>query len=113
MQNGVVLVTSPYTKGHFIMSLIHGIAWMVAALMLIRPMRRNPDWRGFAYVNGALVVATLAASFALRGRLSDALVQRIAGAVYFAWFVVMSLRLIQIGNKNLELAQLRRRTSEV
>jgi len=104
MEKGVVLVTSPYTRGHFIMSLIHGIAWLVAALTLIRPMLRNPDWRGLTYVNAALVVAALAASFVLRGRLSDALVQRIAGAVYFAWFIVMSLRLIQIGNKNPQLA---------
>ena len=105
MENGVVLVTSPYTRGHFIMSLIHGIAWLVAALMLIRPMQRNPDWRGLASLNLALVVATLVASFALRGRLSDALVQRVAGALYFAWFVVMSVRLVQIGNKNVRLTR--------
>jgi hypothetical protein len=104
MENGVALVTSPYTRAHFIMSLIHGVAWLVAALMLIRPMQRNPAWRGLAYVNAALVLATLVASFALRGRVSDALVQRIAGAVYFAWFIVMSRRLVQIGNKNLQLA---------
>ena len=78
------------------MSLVHGIAWFVAALMLTRPMRRNADWRGLAYINLALVLMTLVASFTLRGRLSDALVQRIAGAIYFAWFVIMSLRLIRL-----------------
>ena len=78
------------------MSLIHGIAWLIAALLLVRPMLRRPDWRSVAYINVALVLATLVASFGLRGRLSDALVQRIAGAIYFAWFVVMSVRLIRI-----------------
>ena len=72
MENGVALVTSLFTKGHFIMSLIHGIAWLIAALLLVRPMLR-PDWRSVAYINVALVLATLVASFALLGRLSDAL----------------------------------------
>jgi hypothetical membrane protein len=103
MRNGVAVVTSPFTKGHFIMSLIHGGAWLIAALLLIRPMQRHPDWRSLTYVNIALVLATLMASFALRGRLSDALVQRIAGAIYFAWFVVMSVRLIGIDKKQLRV----------
>jgi hypothetical membrane protein len=103
MENGVALVTSPFTKGHFIMSLIHGIAWMIAALLLVRPMLRRPDWRKLTYINVALVIATLVASFALRGRLSDALVQRIAGAIYFAWFVVMSVRLIRIDRKQFQV----------
>jgi hypothetical protein len=103
MENGVALVTSPFTKGHFIMSLIHGIAWFIAALLLIRPMQRHPDWRGLTYLNVTLVVATLVESFALRGRLSDALVQRIAGAIYFAWFVVMSVRLIRIDRKQFQV----------
>ena len=55
MENGVALVTSPFTKGHFIMSLIHGI------------------------------------------------VQRIAGAIYFAWFVVMSVRLIRIDRDHFQV----------
>jgi hypothetical protein len=63
-------------------------------------MRRNPDWRGLAYVNVALALLTLLASFALRGSLSDALVQRVAGAIYFAWFVVMSVKLIKLGNRS-------------
>jgi hypothetical membrane protein len=86
-----------------IMSLIHGIAWLIAALLLVRPMLRRPDWRSVTYVNVALVLATLVASFALRGRLSDALVQRIAGAIYFAWFVVMSVRLIRIDRKQFQV----------
>jgi hypothetical membrane protein len=79
LENGVALVTSPFTKGHFIMSLIQGIAWLIAALLLVRPMQRHSEWRSLTYINVALVMATVGASFALRGRLSDALVQRIAG----------------------------------
>jgi hypothetical membrane protein len=100
IENGVALVTSPYTRGHFIASLVHGIGWFAAALGLVRPMRRNPDWRGLAYVNVALALLTLLASLALRGSLSDALVQRVAGAIYFAWFVVMSVKLIKLGNRS-------------
>jgi Na+-translocating ferredoxin:NAD+ oxidoreductase RnfD subunit len=81
------------------MSLIHGIAWLIAALLLVRPMQRHPDWRSLTYINVTLVLATLVAAFVLRGRLSDALVQRIAGAIYFAWFVVMSVRLTGIDKK--------------
>ena len=103
IEDGVALVTSPYTRGHFIMSLVHGIAWLVAVLVLFRPMRQNSDWRGLAYVSVALTLLTLMASFALRGRLSDALVQRVAGAIYFAWFVVMSLRLFKLGDKDRHL----------
>jgi hypothetical protein len=66
-------------------------------------MQRHPDWRGLTYLNVTLVVATLVESFALRGRLSDALVQRIAGAIYFAWFVVMSVRLIRIDRKQFQV----------
>jgi hypothetical membrane protein len=99
MENGIALVTSPFTKGHFVMSLIHGITWLIAALLLVRPMQRHPDWRSLTYINVALVLATLVAAFALRGQLSDALVQRIAGAIYFAWFVAMSVKLIGIDKK--------------
>jgi hypothetical protein len=104
LENGVALVTSPFTKGHFIMSLIQGIAWLIAALLLVRPMQRHSEWRSLTYINVALVMATVGASFALRGRLSDALVQRIAGAIYFGWFVVMSARLIGIDTKQLRRA---------
>jgi len=66
-------------------------------------MHRHRDWWGLTYVNVALVLATLVAAFALCGRLSDALVQRIAGANYVAWFVVMSARLIGLDRKQLRV----------
>ena len=96
VENGVAVVTSPSTQGHFVASLIHGIAWLIAALLLVRPMLRNPNWRGYVWVNVAFVFATLIAVFALRGVVSDAIVQRIAGATYFAWIAILSWRLIQV-----------------
>jgi hypothetical membrane protein len=100
MQNGAVLVTSASTRGHFMMSLVHGIAWVVAAALLFVPMRRSTDWRGWHIVDIVLVILVLVALFGLRGTLSDALVQRVAGAIYFAWFFVFSLRLFQLGRSS-------------
>ncbi len=97
MRDGAVLVTSASTRGHFIMSLVHGIAWVIATLLLVVPMKRSTNWRDWFVVNVALVALVLGAVFGLRGRLSDALVQRIAGALYFAWFFVLSFRLFQLG----------------
>lgn len=96
MRDGAVLVTSASTRGHFIMSLIHGITWVIAAALLVPPMKRSKDWRGWHVANVALVLSLLVALFSLRGRLSDALVQRVAGLLYFAWFFVFSLRLFQL-----------------
>lgn len=97
MRDGAVLVTSASTRGHFIMSLVHGIAWVIAAVLLVLPMKGSSDWRGWHAVNVFLVLLVLLAVFGLRGRLSDALVQRIAGLLYFAWFFLFSLRLLQSG----------------
>ena len=96
MRDGAVLVASASTRGHFIMSLIHGIAWVIGAALLVAPMKRSADWRGWHIAHVALVVLVLVALFSLRGRLSDALVQRVAGLLYFAWFFVLSLRLFQL-----------------
>jgi hypothetical membrane protein len=35
MANGVAVVTSWHTRGHFIMSLISGLAWIIGALLLV------------------------------------------------------------------------------
>ena len=101
MANGVAVVTSWNTRGHFIMSLISGIAWIIGALLLAAPMKRNPDWRGWRTINVALVLFAVAGVFTLQGTLPDGLAQRIVDAIYFAWFVCMSLRLVQLGGKRL------------
>jgi hypothetical membrane protein len=96
MVNGVADVTSASTRGHFISSLISGVAWAIGALLLVGPMRRNSMWRGLHVVSAALVVLTLVASLSLRGALPDGLAQRIGNAFYCGWFVLMSLKLIRL-----------------
>ena len=79
------------------MSMISGIAWIIGALLLAAPMKRNPDWHGWHTISVAFVLLAVAGAFTLQGRLPDGLAQRIVDAIYFGWFVTMSLRLIQLG----------------
>lgn len=97
MANGVAVITSWNTRGHFIMSTISGIAWIIGALLLVAPMKRNPAWHGWHTISVVLVLSAVAGVFTLQGRLPDGLAQRIVDAIYFAWFVSMSLRLVQLG----------------
>jgi hypothetical protein len=93
MVDGVADVTSTSTRGHFISSLISGAAWAVGALLLVGPMKRNPNWQSLYVISVVLVALTLVASFALRGTLPDGLAQRIGNAFFSAWFILMSLKL--------------------
>ena len=97
MTNGVADITSPYTRGHFISSLVSGAAWVIGVLLLIGPMTRSPEWRRWRIVSVVLVVLTLSASIALRGALPDGLAQRLGNGVFFAWFVLASLKLMRLG----------------
>ena len=63
------------------------------------PMKRNPNWQGLYIVSVVLVVLTLAAALSLRGALPDGLAQRIGNAFFWAWFVVMSLKLVSLGKR--------------
>jgi hypothetical protein len=56
-QNGkrVVIVTSWHTRDHLVISLVSGVTWFLAALMLVFPMRRSPDWHGWHIINIAFV----------------------------------------------------------
>jgi len=96
MTNGVADITSPYTRGHFISSLISGAAWAIGALLLIGPMKRSPEWHDRYIVSIVLVSLTLVAPFALRGVLPDGLAQRVGNAIFLMWFVLMSLKLMQL-----------------
>jgi hypothetical membrane protein len=100
MVNGVADITSASTRGHFISSLISGAAWALGTLLLVGPMKRNPKWRGVHVVSFVLLVLTIVASIALRGRLPDGVAERIGDAFFCGWFVVMSLKLIAISNKD-------------
>lgn len=96
MANGAVIITSWYTRGHLIMSFICGIAWVVAALMLIVPMKRTPDWQGWHILSITLVLLAVLGAFTLNRILPGGLVQRIIDSFYLGWFFLMSLRLVQI-----------------
>jgi hypothetical membrane protein len=98
VKDGIPIVTSPFTRGHFIASLVHGFAWLVAVTLLIRPMLANRHWRRLTVPSIGLAILTVAASIALRGTVSDAIVQRVAGGLYFLWIVMISIRLITLGS---------------
>jgi hypothetical membrane protein len=97
MIDGVADVSSSSTRGHFISSLISAAAWAIGALLLVGPMKRNPNWRSLHIVSVVLVVLALVASFALRGSVPDGLAQRIGNAFFCAWFIAMSLQLLRLG----------------
>ena len=99
MTNGIADVTNPSTRAHFISSLISAAAWALGALLLVRPMSRNPSWRSLHLVSPALVVMTLVAAIGLRGLVPDGLAQRIGNAGFCAWFILMSWRLVRLGKR--------------
>jgi hypothetical membrane protein len=102
MANGVADVTSASTRGHFISSLLSGATWAIGALVLVGPMKRNPNWHSLYIVSAALVALTLVASFTLRGALPDGLAQRIGNAFFCIWFILMSLKLVRLESQQVE-----------
>ena len=76
-------------------------------------MKRNPNWRSLYIVSVGLVVLTLAASLSLRGALPDGLAQRIGNAFFWAWFVVMSLKLVSLGTHETGVPALSGRASSM
>lgn len=94
LRDGAVLLTSSTTRAHFIMSLVHGVAWVAAATLLFLPLSRSSSWRGWHIVDAVLVILVLFAVFGLRGNVADAVVQRIAGAIYFAWIFAFCIGLL-------------------
>lgn len=97
MINGGPDVTSPHTRAHFLSSLISGPAWIIGVLILTGPMKRNPEWRSMWIIGLALVVLIIIASFTLNGVLPDGIAQRTGNAIFCIWYVLMSLKLIQLG----------------
>jgi hypothetical protein len=89
---------------HLIISLISGFAWLIGVLLLIAPMRRNPEWVRWYLINIAAVVLTIVGAFGRGGGLPDGLVQRVLDAIVFAWFVIASIKLIQASRKTVALA---------
>ena len=95
MRDGELITASWSTRGHLIMSLISGVAWLGAVLLLITPMKRSPDWRGRHNFNIAALLLVIVVAFIPGSRLPGGLAQRLVDAVVFAWFLVMSVRLIR------------------
>ena len=103
MANGVPLITSWHTRTHLIISLISGFSWLIGVLLLITPMRRNPKWGRWYLINIVAVLLAILGSFGRGGGLPDGLVQRVVDAIVFAWFVIVSIKLIQASGKSVLL----------
>jgi hypothetical membrane protein len=99
MVDGVPVITSWHTKAHLITSLISGLAWVLGVLLLIRPMKRKSEWGHWYLVNIIAVLLAIVGSFGRGGGLPDGLVQRVVDAIVFAWYVLTSIKLIQVGGR--------------
>jgi len=96
MVDGRVDITSLSTRGHFVSSLLTGLAWLAGALMLLAPMKRDPRWRAMRPISMVLIVLALVASFTLRGVLPPGLAQRTGNLIVCLWFVTMSMRMLSL-----------------
>lgn len=95
MQDGSPSMDSAWTMGHVIMSFVSGLPWIIASAILVLHVKRSPHWRHLTttcLVLSILAIASLLTNIAGRGLpyLSEnpGLVQRIAFAFYFAWFLI-------------------------
>ncbi len=103
MANGVPVIMSWHTRTHLIISLISGVSWLIGVLLLITPMRLNPKWGRWYLINIAAVLLAILGSFGRGSGLPDGLVQRVVDAIVFAWFVIVSIKLIQASGKSVAL----------
>jgi hypothetical membrane protein len=97
MHGGSPVMQSPWTSGHILMSLVSGIAWVLGAFVLTRHVNQSGRWRQMRAPSAALcVTAFVVLAFNVFGReipvFQDrpGLVQRVAFAAYFGWFVVVA-----------------------
>jgi len=107
MRDGSPFLPSPFTIVHVLMEFLVGVTWAVAAFLLIGAVERNPRWRHLRPVTVTLAVLCVAGlAFNIFGRALPALsqrpglVQRIAFAIYFIWFVVMALQLLSVKHRH-------------
>jgi hypothetical membrane protein len=96
MRGGSPALDSPYTIGHIIMTFVSGVPWMAATFLLAGPMRRNVDWRVMGNVSLALGFIAIACLGLRATTILPGVAQRISFAVYFAWFLVMSIQLLRV-----------------
>ncbi len=97
MRGGSPALESPYTVGHIVMTFVSAVPWIVAMFVLVEPMKRNAQWRALSNVNLTLGLTAIAC-FGLRAtEILPGVAQRISFAVYFAWFLIMSIHLFRAG----------------
>ena len=96
MQDGSPLMESTWTMAHVMMSFVSGLPWIVASVVLVFHVKRSENWQPFTTICIVLSVAAMASLLANIASRSvpylaenPGLVQRIAFAVYFAWFVIV------------------------
>ena len=96
MRGGSPALDSPYTIGHILMTFVSGMPWVVATFVLAHQMKKNSDWRIVSNVSLALGLMAIAC-FGLRATtVLPGVAQRVSFAVYFAWFLIMSIQLFRV-----------------
>jgi hypothetical membrane protein len=93
MTGGRVLVTW-HTQTHLIVSLISGVTWIAAMLVFMAPMKRDSSWRGWHFVNAAVVLLVIANALIASRFVPYGLAQRLGDAIVFGWFAGASLNLV-------------------
>lgn len=106
MRGGSPALDSPFTVGHIVMTFVSAVPWIVAMFVLVGPMKRNAQWRALSNANLALGLTAIAC-FGLRATaILPGVAQRISFAVYFAWFLMMSIHLFRVGRRAHHAAEL-------
>lgn len=103
MRQGSPFMQSPFTLGHVVMTLLSGIPWTIAALLVVGQVKRNPAWLRLRNISVILAGACVA-GFALNlvaGSVPvlahrPGLAQRISFGIYFTWFLIMSVHLLGV-----------------
>lgn len=101
MYDGSPVMDSAFTQGHLLFSNLALLLWICAAFLVIRRVKRNPQWQALTTrvgiyaalcVGGALVSIVASAIIPSLAQMPG-LAQRIVFAFYFGWFLLMSLQL--------------------
>lgn len=95
MEDGSPSMESGWTQAHVIMSFVSGLPWVFASAILVLHVKRSAKWQrltGICILLSLFAVASLLTNIAGRGlpllAENPGLVQRIAFAFYFAWFLI-------------------------
>jgi hypothetical membrane protein len=103
MRDGSPFMQSPFTIGHVVMTLLSSIPWTIAAFLVIGRVKQNPVWQGSRRISIVLAVACVAGlalnilAPAVPGLAHrPGLAQRISFGIYFAWFLIMAVRLLTV-----------------